>query len=107
MCNHWRNQKSINQLLEKDKLNTIKVVISQSFIDSYISHDESISVNNVLREYNGMKPEIKNRETSLEYNIEKTMKRYCIRCKKYTGNENSTVRKTKQNMLMLWSNYND
>ena len=25
LYNHWRNQKSINQLLEKDKLNTIKV----------------------------------------------------------------------------------
>ena len=101
MCNHCSNQKSINQLLEKDKLNTIKVLISQSFIDSYISHDESVSVNNMLRVYNGMKPEIKIRETSLEYNIEKTMKRYCIRCKKYTGNENSTVRKTEQNILML------
>ena len=101
MCNHCSNQKSINQLLEKDKLNTIKVLISQSFIDSYISHDESVSVNNMLRVYNGMKPEIKIRETSLEYNIEKTMKRYCIRCKKYTGNENSTVRKTEQYILML------
>ena len=101
MCNHCSNQKSINQLLEKDKLDTIKVLISQSFIDSYISHDESVSVNNVLREYNGMKPEINIRETSLQYNIEKTMKRYCIRCKKYTGNENSTVRKTEQNILML------
>ena len=48
-----------------------------------------------------MKPEIKIRETSLEYNIEKTMKRYCIRCKKYTENENSTVRKTEQYILML------
>ena len=101
MCNHCSNQKSINQLLEKDKLNTIKVLISQSFIDSYISHDESVSVNNMLRVYNGMKPEIKIRETSLEYNIEKTMKRYCIRCKKYTGNENSIARKTEQNILML------
>ena len=101
MCNHCSNQKSINQLLEKDKLNTIKVLISQSFIDSYISHDESVSVNNMLRVYNGMKPEIKIRETSLEYNIEKTMKRYCIRCKKYTGNENSIVRKTEQNILMF------
>ena len=101
MCNHCSNQKSINQLLEKDKLDTIKVLISQSFIDSYISHDEFVSVNNVLTEYNGMKPEINIRETSLQYNIEKTMKRYCIRCKKYTGNENSTVRKTEQYILML------
>ena len=28
----------------------------------------------------------------------------CISCKKYTANENSNVRKTKQNRLMLLSN---
>ena len=31
-------------LLEKDKLNTIKVLISKSLIDSYISHEEFVSV---------------------------------------------------------------
>ena len=29
---------------------------------------------------------------------------YCVCCKKYTANENSSVRKTKQNRLMLLSN---
>ena len=56
-------------LLGKDKLNTIEVLISKSLIDSYISHDEFVSINNVLREYNEMKKEIKNPETSVEYNI--------------------------------------
>ena len=46
-------------LLGKDKVNTIEVLISQSLIDSYISHDEFVSVNNVLREYNEMKKEKK------------------------------------------------
>ena len=46
-------------LLAKDRLNTIKVLISKTLIDSYISHDETISVNNVLREYNEMEEEIK------------------------------------------------
>ena len=46
-------------MLEKDKLNTIEVLISQSLIDSHISHDEFVSVNNVLKEYNEMKEEIK------------------------------------------------
>ena len=46
-------------MLEKDKLNTIEVLISQSLIDSYISHDEFVSVNNVLNKYNEMKEEIK------------------------------------------------
>ena len=54
-------------MLEKDKLNTIEVLISKLLIDSYISHDEFVSVNNALRECNGMKEEI-NPETSVEYN---------------------------------------
>ena len=36
-------------LLGKDKLNTIEVLISKALVDSYISHDEFVSVNNVLR----------------------------------------------------------
>ena len=40
---------------KKSKLNTIEILISKALIDSYISHDESFSVNNVLREYNKMK----------------------------------------------------
>ena len=32
------------------------------------------------------------------------MKTYCVSCKKNTINENSSVRKTKQNRLMLLSN---
>ena len=48
------------------KLNTIEVLISNSWIDSYISHDEFVSVNNVLREYNEIKQEIKHPETFVE-----------------------------------------
>ena len=32
------------------------------------------------------------------------MEAYCVNCKKYTANENSNVRKTKQNRLMFLSN---
>ena len=46
-------------LLGKDKLNTIEFLISKSLTDSYISHDELLSINNVLREYNDMNEEIK------------------------------------------------
>ena len=56
-------------LLGKDKLNTIEVPISKALVDSYISHNEFVSIKNVLREYNEMKKEIKNPETSLEYII--------------------------------------
>ena len=45
--------------LGKDKLNTIVVLISKALIDSYISHDELGSVNNVLRYYNETKEEMK------------------------------------------------
>ena len=61
-------------LLGKDKLNTIGVLFSKYLINSYISHDEFISVNNVLREYNEMKKEVKNPETSVEYFISKQWK---------------------------------
>ena len=56
-------------LLGKDKLNTIEVLISKALMNLYISHDEVVSVNNILREYNEMKKEIKNPETSVEYII--------------------------------------
>ena len=36
--------------------------------------------------------------------LEVTMEAYCISCKKYTTNENSSVRKTKENSLILLSN---
>ena len=45
-------------LLRKDKLNTIDVLICKALFDLYIDHDEFVSVNNVLREYNEMKEEI-------------------------------------------------
>ena len=56
-------------LLGKDKLNTIEVLISKALIDSHTSHEEFVSVNNVLKEYYEMKEEIKNPETSVEYTI--------------------------------------
>ena len=36
--------------LGKDKLNTVEVLNCKALIDSYISHDEFVSVNNVLNE---------------------------------------------------------
>ena len=56
-------------MLGKAKLNAIKVLISKALINTYISHDEFISVNNMLREYKIMKEEIKCPETSVEYII--------------------------------------
>ena len=50
-------------LLAKSKLNSIEVLISKDLIDSVISHDEFVLANNVLKEYNTMKEEIKNLKT--------------------------------------------
>ena len=50
----------------KTKLDTIEVLISKALVDSCISHDDSVSVNNVLREYNEVEEEVKNPETSVE-----------------------------------------
>ena len=49
-------------LVGKAKLSTIEVLIYKSLIDTYISHDKFVSVNNVLREYKEMKLDIKNSE---------------------------------------------
>ena len=42
-------------LLAKSKLNSIEVLISKALIDSNISHDEFVLINNVLKEYDEMK----------------------------------------------------
>ena len=47
-------------MLAKSKSNSIEVLISKALIDSVISYNEFILINNVLREYNKMKEEIKN-----------------------------------------------
>ena len=46
-------------MLGKFKLNTIEILIYMPLINSCISNDELVSVNDVLREYNEMKKEIK------------------------------------------------
>ena len=48
------------ELLAKWKLNSVEVLISKVLVDSVISHDEFVLMNNVLKEYNKMKEEIKN-----------------------------------------------
>ena len=47
-------------LIAKTELKSIQVLIYKVLIDSNISHDEYVSINNVLKEYNYMKEEINN-----------------------------------------------
>ena len=49
-------------LLAKSELNIIEVLISKALIYSIISHNEFVLINNVLKEYDDMKEEIKNLE---------------------------------------------
>ena len=74
-------------LLGKDKLNIIEVLISKTLIDSYIGHDEFVSVSNKLREYN--------EDTKKSVLYMKIMETYCVICNKNTENKKSSVRKTK------------
>ena len=46
--------------LAKFKSNSIEVLISKGLIDSSISHDELVLINNVLKDFYDMKEEIKN-----------------------------------------------
>ena len=47
-------------LSAKSKLNSIEVLISKTLIDSNISHDEFVLINNVLKEFDDTKEEMKN-----------------------------------------------
>ena len=50
-------------LLAKFKLYLIEALVSKALIDSNISHDEFILINNLLKEYADMKEETKNLNT--------------------------------------------
>ena len=56
-------------LFAKTKLNTTKIFISKPLIDSYIDHEEFLSVDNLSRKYNEMKEEIKNLENAVQYTV--------------------------------------
>ena len=47
-------------MLAKSKLNGIEVLISKALINSNVSHDKFVLVNNVPKEYDDMKEEIEN-----------------------------------------------
>ena len=57
-----KNKKKHNNivLLSKSKLHSIEVLISKALINSIVSHDEFVLMNNVLKEYGNMAEEIKN-----------------------------------------------
>ena len=89
-------------LLGKTKLDTIEMLISNALSDSYISHNEFVSVNNEMKE------EIKILWDILIYYIYiyiyiyiymcvcmYMVETYCVSWKKNTANKNSSSRKVK------------
>ena len=58
--NQEKNKKQDKMILvANSKLNSIEELISKALIDSKISHDEFVLINNVLKEYDDLKEEIK------------------------------------------------
>ena len=51
--------------LAKSKLNSVEVLISKALIDSNISHNEFVLINNVPKEFVDMKEEIKKSKLKL------------------------------------------
>ena len=49
--------------MAKSKLYLIEALVSKALIDSNLSHDEFILINNLLKEYADMKEESKNLNT--------------------------------------------
>ena len=47
-------------MLPKSKLNSIEVLISKALIDSNINHEKFVLINNVVKDFYGMKEEMKN-----------------------------------------------
>ena len=73
-------------LLAKTKLNSIEILISKTLIDSYISHGETISINNVLQEYDEKKK--KKKSTILTKNVFDVIKKNSnIKCLMFTKNK--------------------
>ena len=58
-----KKKKKHKILLAKSKLNSIEVLISKALIYSVVGHDEFVLINDVSKEYNEMKEEIKNLKT--------------------------------------------
>ena len=54
-----RNKHDKTVLLAKSKLNRTQTLTSKALIDSVIIHDEFVLINNMLKEYNKMKEEIR------------------------------------------------
>ena len=97
----------------------MEVLISKALIDSKISQDEFVLINNVQKEYRDIKEEIKNlkylsiflkqcyrifwREEKIQK--EKTQLSYFVKRRKNTERKNPNAGKTKKGRIILLSKY--
>ena len=80
-----KNYKSINKkkkkkhnkmvLLAKSKLNSIEVLIFKALIDSNISHDGFVLINNLLKQYDNMK---KSKQINTRYQINEIVDKFLL-----------------------------
>ena len=98
--------------LVKSKLNSIEVLIPKALIDSVISYDEFVLINNLLKEHNEMKEEIvkSSFELSCAWSLSTTFSEsiykrmssnYCLKCRNDTENKNPKVAGTKNKSMFL------
>ena len=87
-------------LLAKSKLNSIEFLICKTLIDSSISHDELVLINNVLKEFYDMKEISKIPMTNKSLNY-LAMLSYCLKCRKNIESKNPEVVKTKNRRIMV------
>ena len=89
--------------LAKSKLNSVEVLISEVLIDSNISHDEFVLINNVQKKFDDMKEEIKTSNEKQKFKLYKTKLSYFLKCRKNTESKNPNVLRTKYGRIMLLS----
>ena len=92
-------------MLAQTKLNS--VFISRALTDSDISRDEFILVNNVLKNYDDIKEEIKNLKTEKVHRgvqfIYQIILPYWLKCIKNTESKNPRTKMTRnERIILLW-----
>ena len=92
-------------LIAKSKLIRIEVLISKALIDSNISPDEFVLINNLLKQFYDMKKDIKNSNNKQIFKlyIKQCLLSYCLKCRKNTESKNPKVVRTKNGVIMLLS----
>ena len=80
------------------------MLIFKALIDSNISHDEFVLINNVLKEFDDIRQEIKNSIVKQKFEtIHKTMLSCYLKCRKNSESKNPKIVKAKTGRRMLLS----